>query len=152
MYHRVLLPLDGSELALSALPHARHVSGSDTELLLLQVVSPVDTYFAPHGLDPEELRQTQLRAAREFLEQKKRDLEAEGLHARVLVLEGQAARCIVETATRETVDLVVLSSHGHSGLRRIFFGSVAQKVLRRAPCPVLVVRQGLAASPADRPG
>jgi universal stress protein A len=60
------------------------------------------------------------------------------------LLEGEPAREVVQFAEREHVDLIVLGTHGRTGLARVLMGSVAENVVRRAPCPVLVVKQPLA--------
>lgn len=70
-------------------------------------------------------------------------LEAERLGAaavRSVLVRGRAAAAIVRLAEEERLDLLVVASHGHGGLRRLVLGSVAEEVVRAAPCPVLVVR------------
>ena len=69
----------------------------------------------------------------------------EGVRVSFLVWEGEPGEAIVEAATSEQVDLIVVGSHGRSGMGRFLIGSVSDYVVRRAPCPVLVVRGRLQA-------
>src|SRR5581483_7617983 len=126
---RVLVPLDGSELAERALVYARAVAGTAGEILLYQVLPPSVPIDDGDLLDPywtevfAEARADVLR----YLEG-------------VAVELGAAAQRIAEYARREKVDLVVLSSHGRAGVARWLLGSVAEELLREAPTPLLLVR------------
>ena len=78
--------------------------------------------------------------ARKNLQQAAEQLKDAGLTTRAIVVIGDAATAIVETAEREQVDLIVIATYGKTGWRRLAFGSVTEKVVRLATCPVLTIR------------
>lgn len=134
-FERILVPLDGSELAAEVLPLVREVAACyDSELILLHVGSlarPAEGgYVEPQGED--ELR--------EVLEPLRAELSEAGLKVRAVGACGDPASQILRAAEAEGADLVALSSHGRSGASRWWFGSVAEAVLRRCPTPVLIKR------------
>jgi len=144
----ILLPLDGSDLSLRALAHAeRLATGLQARLVLLRVGHVI----APEALGvPElsmalahELQLQQLRldeALTGYLEDLARPLREKGLNVETVVRMGDAASQIVELAESEHVDLVVMSSHGRTGLSRWIYGSVAERVLHNVRCSLMVVR------------
>jgi len=145
---RVLVPLDGSRLAELSLGALRRlgVSDSSAEVLLLQVVAPVNPVrlgrVAPSG--PGRTLEERQRTARRYLERVRRRLAARGLRVRLLVRAGDPAAQILRAAREQAADLIAMCTHGRSGLRRVMFGSVAEAVIRRTPLPLLVVRAGAA--------
>jgi nucleotide-binding universal stress UspA family protein len=154
MYERVLIPLDGSELAESILPFAEKLAGPlDAEILLLRVIEPLSTAGAlangdvvgPDGLFLEQVR------AKEYLSNLQERLGERGLRARSVLGLGVPATEIVEHAKAHKADLIAMSTHGRSGFGRLVFGSVAEEVLRTAPVPVLMIRMVArkAASPVE---
>ncbi len=125
MYQAILVPLDGSTLGEYAAHHAADLCRlCQGGLILVRVCATAD--------EDEE--------AHHYLEGMKNRLRSEGLMARTVVRVGQPTESIVATAEKERVDLIVLCSHGRTGLARTVFGSVAEAVVRMAPCPVLVVK------------
>ncbi len=149
MYHRILVPLDGSPLAEAALPHAAAIARRfGAGITLLQVVStlPVTTAVdaaatagAEAMLAMEAIEATE-QAAHDYLEEVARRPELEGISFRLRVVRGSPAREIVRLAQEERAELIVMSTHGRSGLGRLVFGSVADQVLREAGIPILLVR------------
>ena len=144
MFNKILIPLDGSALSARAVPVAYALAGPDSQLELLKAVDPVRVAegISAYGAGAtwlDELSQPHRRAADELA------LVRAGLPADLsvdsYVTEGDAAGTIVDTARETKADLIVMSSHGYSGLTRLMLGSVTEKVLRAAPCPVLVVRR-----------
>ena len=132
VYDRFLVPLDGSKLAEAAAAHAAELARRcGAELVLLRVC-----------LDSKNLRQ-----AVDYLDRVGEQARSEHLQARCEVYVGDPSSRILQTATEEAVDLIVMSSHGRTGLARSLFGSVAETVMRSAPCPVMVVPA--AARPRD---
>ena len=138
---RVLVPYDGSELAVSALEYASE-RYDDAEIVLLYVLDLVEAgYDAPPGAELPVFRSEWYEDAAEKAE---RILEA----SRSLVdaevesetVAGRPARAIVEYAEENEIDEIVLGSHGRDGVERILLGSVAETVVRRSPVPVTVVR------------
>ena len=87
----------------------------------------------------EGLREEAENNAREYLESVEKTLYEEGLNVRTLVTGSGPARTIVEVSESEGTDLVMLATHGRGGLDRLFVGSVAQRVVQHARCPVLLV-------------
>jgi nucleotide-binding universal stress UspA family protein len=147
MFTRVLVPLDGSALAERALGPAAGLAragGSAAQLILMRAPVPTQLFFAAEGgyglLYPEQSLAEANEAAAAYLESVRAAQATAGCAARSVLLEGDAAGAIVDAASEERADLIVMSSHGYSGLARWLLGSVAEKVLHAAPCPVLVVR------------
>ncbi|MFN8607469.1 MAG: universal stress protein [Vulcanimicrobiota bacterium] len=144
----LLVPLDGSELSLKALEHAEKLAHSlGAKITLLRV---------GHNLSPEafgipelsmavanELTLHQARSEGHlltYLEEKALPLRERGLKVEVVVRQGDPASQIVDLAESEHVDLVVMSSHGRTGLTRWIYGSVAERVLHNVRCSLMVVR------------
>lgn len=141
MYKKILVTLDGSPLAEKVLPHARQIAQKfGAELILLHVVRwpPISK-----SLEASQITEDQELAAREaesYLESVQEGLTAAGVTVRYAIVKGQPAAEIVDYAELEKVDLIAMSTHGRSGLSRWVLGSVAERVLRAAPCPVLLIR------------
>ena len=135
---KVLVPLDGSPLAEMALPTAIEVlrDSPDATLVLLRAV---EVTTLP-GIDPIEAQVAVVGEAESYLEGVAARLRDEG-RPRVItsVWYSGAAEAIVEAAHTRGVDLIVMSTHGRTGLRRVVLGSVAESVLRRTPTPILLV-------------
>ena len=148
---RVLVPLDGSELAEQALVHARAAVGTQGEILLYQAVAPATPIVEPMTRDSawaEMWENTQADALR-YLEEVATPLRAAGYRVRTAAEHGVPAERIARYARQEQVDLIVVSSHGRSGAARWLLGSVADDLLRHAPAPLLLLRPLLAM--AQRP-
>lgn len=142
MYERILVPLDGSALAERAIRHAREIArGARSEILLMQSVGfplPVvpEAVLMP---DPEWLSEAREEASR-YLEGIAAPLREAGMRVRTLLDERPAADAILHIATREEVDLIVMSSHGRGGLSRMLMGSVAESVFRATSRTVMLVK------------
>ncbi|HZT59518.1 MAG TPA: universal stress protein [Pyrinomonadaceae bacterium] len=141
----ILLPTDFSEFARGATPVAAEFARLlGARVICLHVVEPVvaPVSWTPTG-EPLPVAdfggQLDEAAARE-LPAFTRDEELEGLEVEELVTHGEPASEIVRVAEERGVGLIVISSHGRTGLGRIIFGSTAESVVRRAHCPVLVVK------------
>jgi nucleotide-binding universal stress UspA family protein len=140
----VIVPLDGSPLAEKALPYATVLAKTmDSELLLLraytltQTISTYDDYIP----DWNKLEAVSKGEAINYLDQKARELKREGLtRISPLALEGEAAEQIIDLAKRTANSLVVICSHGRSGVGRWVLGSVAERVTRHSVGPVLLIR------------
>jgi nucleotide-binding universal stress UspA family protein len=147
MFGKILVPLDGSELAERALQPAMELAAANAaELFLLSaaglkdmVVPSADAYGV---LWPEQSQERYHSELESYLGSITREQIPAGVgNVRSLVLDGDPAATIVDTAFMEDVELIVMSTHGRSGLGRWMFGSTTEKVLRAAPCPVMVVRE-----------
>lgn len=146
---RVLATTDGSEASLRALEQLGPLlRPEELELLLIHAFQlPSDGAFGAYALVVSTVDiERQLREGAEaLLQQGVHVLERHGLTARTMSVIGDPASVILETAERERVDLIVVGSHGRTGLQRFLMGSVAARVVGHAPCSVLVIkaRQGL---------
>ncbi len=129
MTKKILVPLDGSALAEQALDIAEKMLDPEVELLLLRVVGPLI------------VSSKQVDEARDYLEDMVSQLQAS--HRNVLldpiVAEGIAPEKIIEAAEEHDAGLIIMTTHGAGGLGRWLMGSVAEKVVRHAPCPVLTI-------------
>jgi nucleotide-binding universal stress UspA family protein len=140
---RIMVPLDGSPLARQALPLAVELATcARAELLLLTVVTPA-LGDAPPAFDAPPTAGT-LQRVRAELARELGDvgpqLRREGIPVTPLVEEGAPADVIIEEAARHRADLLVMATHGYSGLKRWALGSVADKVLHASTTPLLLVR------------
>ncbi len=141
MYKRVLLPLDGSPLAEQALPHAiAQARYAEAELILLRVVEPFAQARGLSVADLERIREQTEVWSREYLGRIAADVQQQGVSVQTATVEGRPHVAIAEYAESNQVDLIVMSTRGQSGLSRWFMGSVADRVVRGAMVPVLLVR------------
>jgi nucleotide-binding universal stress UspA family protein len=139
MMDHMLLPLDGSPLAECVLPHAVALARAfSAELTLLHVLArPTGEEQAPMDTVGWHLRRTE---AETYLREVAGRLEALGLTVKTMVLEGSAADRIVELADAGSVDLIVLSTHGRSGLSRWSISGVVQEIMVRVNVSTVIVR------------
>ncbi len=141
MYKRVLLPLDGSALAEQALPHAvAIVERFQAELILLRVLVPLPR---PPTAIPSVLQKAEeatMKFAREYLERLVADVQERDVKVQEATTVGRPHLQIIQYAETNKVDLIVMSTRGQSGLSRWLMGSVADRVVRGAGVPVLLVR------------
>lgn len=136
VYSTILVPLDGSALAARALPYA--VTLARASHARLSLVRAALAHPLP-GADPSEAQAAVVQRAERELEATAESLRSGGLTVETHVYYDEAARAIVDATERQAVDLVVMSTHGHGGLGRWVYGSVADRVLRRVAAPVLLV-------------
>lgn len=141
MFQKIMVPLDGSKLAEQAIPHAVSLASKTgakvilVRAMLLPVISPA----AWTTIDIARIRDDEEQAVTSYLAELCHKLEEENLRVASVALEGEAAQVLLDVAEEKNVDLIVMTSHGRTGLNRWLFGSVAEKVVRHAPCPVLTV-------------
>lgn len=137
-FDTILVPLDGSSLAEAALPKAAELAeSSGARLLLLRAAQALTL----PGVDPTEAQIRAVREAEEYLARVEEHLGALGFkNVECSVWYGPAAYAIVEATRLHKVDLIVMTTHGRSGLGRLILGSVAESVLRGTTTPILVLR------------
>jgi universal stress protein A len=143
MYHTILVPTDLSEPAEAAWAHARELARQCRgTLVLLYVAESVLAHFGVVGLVPSvnELEEQHDLAARLKLQELVAQAEELGLKVRSRVVSGRPWQKVVEVAAEEGADLIVIGTHGRTGFAREAIGSTAERVVREAHCPVLVVR------------
>lgn len=138
-YHRILVPLDGSELAEMAMMPAVEIAGfMNAEVHCLQVVTGLVL-----NLDPtlnQRIIDARVQMAEFYLQSLRRRFAESELNIITSTTTGSAAKSIIDYAEKEDIDLIVMSSHGQSALSRWVYGNVAIKILRRAPCDTLMIR------------
>jgi nucleotide-binding universal stress UspA family protein len=141
MFQKILVPLDGSPRAEQAIPIAAHLArAADGTLVFLDVVNPY-TDYAPYLSVPVPTPvDSSMDDARAYLRSLAARPDVQGLPAISEVLSGDSAAGILAAAREHHADVIVMSCHGRSGLTRWVLGSVAQKVARHAPIPVLILR------------
>jgi nucleotide-binding universal stress UspA family protein len=140
---KILFPTDFSETATYAWEHvATFAKEFDAAVLLLHVQAPLHP-TAEAYLPQEQWDRISQETAREATEQMEKLIREAGLkpgQARTAIRTGVAFEQIIKAAREVGADLIVMGTHGRTGLAHALLGSVAQKVVRKAPCPVLTVR------------
>jgi nucleotide-binding universal stress UspA family protein len=153
-FKRVLVPTDFSPPAIAALRYAAKViDPRSTEVLVLFVVEPI--VYAPAGYayavaDLGAVLAEQQRAGRAQLERLGRQWRTQIHKLRTILMTGSPATAIVSAAKKLKADAIIMSTHGHTGLKHLFLGSVAERVVRTARCPVLTVRGSAGVARAAR--
>jgi nucleotide-binding universal stress UspA family protein len=142
MYKKILVPLDGSELAKMALEQAEKLAKTfDAEIILFQVVPFMPIYGSPELVTPLIVDEKQKEAAETYLLNLSEELKKGGLKVAATVRTGQQVAVeIIDFAKETGVDLIIMCTHGRSGISRWVMGSVALKVLTRAETPILLIR------------
>jgi len=151
---RVLVPLDGSELATAILPPARQLADVlGAEIRLLRIVAPPtfkhvegypDLIGVPHGADVGE--------AESYLETIAATFRADGQAVTTEVVDGTAAAStIADVAEQDDVDVIAMSTHGRGGVARLVMGSVAAGTIQRATTPILLLRPEAMHHPMAQP-
>jgi universal stress protein A len=143
---RILVPTDFSETSDAALRYARTLAETFSASLHL-VHAFEDPYaagaLAPevYGAVPQELRDSALQLAATNLDERLSTADRDRFRGTTAVVMGAPAAAIVKYATDHGIDLIVMGTHGRGGVAHLLLGSVAEKVVRTAPCPVLSVRE-----------
>jgi nucleotide-binding universal stress UspA family protein len=150
MYKKVLVPLDGSKLAECVLPHLETIAGGCgvQTVVFFRVVrpfNPVTTYGAYLGegagaVNLMRINEEDFKAAEDYLRELVQRVKYRGVEAVWKVVKGNEAESIADYAKNNEVDLILIATHGRSGVSRWVLGSVADRVLRSACVPVLMIR------------
>ncbi len=144
MYRKILAPLDGSEFSEYSLEHVKAVAKGcrAKEVVLLRVIEPLLQTEDLGGVTTEDwYRDAQSKARAEtekYVSQVADKLKKEGIAAKGIVVLGKAADEILDYATKNQMDLIIMGTHGRSGVSRWVIGSVADKIIRHSPVPILV--------------
>lgn len=145
MYKKILAPLDGSQYSECSLDHVKTIARgcSVPEVILLRVVEPIVATdmaaFAQTGIDIMPYMKEIESAAGLYINKKVEELKKEGLQVEGFVTVGRAADTILSYIDEHGIDLVIMSTHGRSGISRWLMGSVADKVVRNSKAPVLLI-------------
>ena len=150
MFNKILVPLDGSKLGEAALPHVENLAIiANSEVILYQAVPPADgIVLSPDGEMLSAVSEERAKgyaselvdAAQRYLDELRDKLASKGVTVRTEVQLGHSAESIIDFAKTGEIDLIAMSTHGRSGIRRWVFGSVADKALHAAESPVLLIR------------
>lgn len=145
MYKKILVPVDGSDLVEGTLNHIRALTKevSVEEITLLNVFK-VDTRYAElygKNFDVNKMREALGGSARKYVAEIGSQLNAEGIKVKTTAVEsngGGPAERITEYAANNSMELIIMGTHGHTGLRKLIAGRVASRVLKSSPVPVLL--------------
>jgi len=145
VYQKILVPLDGSTTAECALSHVKNLvkDGAAGEVTLLNVVNVYPPLRGEYTgrIDIDTMRERIFTESRKYLAEVESRLASEGIKVKVETLEGnQPADTISDYARKTGVNMIVIATHGYTGLRKLMFGSVALGVLHESHLPILLIR------------
>ena len=145
MYQKILVPLDGSELAECVLSHVEVLArGCQAKsVVFIRVVEPIRQTGGEYMMDSDQLKKFESEnrlAAGEYLKKISAKVSLGGAVVKTEVVSGRPAEILADYATKNQVDLIVIATHGRSGVSRWVWGSVADRILRSACVPVMMVR------------
>ncbi len=143
-YKKILVPLDGSELAELALVEACATTElSHAEITLLQVIVPIENVIFAHDYLPisiDERREARICRAQEYLDDVCGRMKCETITVHTSVEMGLVAKTIIDYAHEHSIDLIIMTTHCHSVLKRWVYGSVTNEVLSGTDILILVLR------------
>ena len=142
--NKILVPVDFSDYSKSSLRYAVNFSKLfKAEMILIYVVEPViyPPDFSMGQIAIPSVHSEWDKRAREELDKLSKSEIPADVKVKSIIKTGKPFMEIIETASEENVDLIIIATHGHSGVEHILFGSTAEKVVRKAPCPVLTLRE-----------
>ncbi len=153
MFTNILVPLDGSELAEQAVPKAQtlaqsfnatvhlvHVVSRNPEMEALRVSGDINVQEMETNLElARQLVEGRVTRGKEFLERAASQLESAGVEAKVAVTEGAPHESIISYSKENRIDLIVMSTRGYGGVKRLLLGSTTDRVIRSCETPVLVL-------------
>jgi len=150
MYNKIMVPLDGSELAECALPHVEAITTGCkiANVVFVRVLQPLQLparlpaqgEFGFQEKDRREIDEQRKKAAEAYLEKIVQQTALEGAALSYVVLEGDVAETLANWAENNGVDLIIIASHGRSGVSRWVMGSVADRILRSVCAPIMMIR------------
>jgi len=147
MFETILVPLDGSKLSEIVLPYAQELAGAlGSEVVLVSVCEPAEDQYC-------HIQQVYMERMAEFVKERlKESAMVEVKKVKSVVLRGKPAEEIVNYAERNNISLIIMASHGRSGIMRWIMGSIANKVIQRTSTPILLIRASSAQPEVDREG
>ncbi len=149
MYKKVMVPLDGSRVAECVLPHLETVMRGCQDLPEIVLVRAVEPISVPVGREMTQFSSLdqvadfevhQKSDAERYLKEKIDYLRERGINARSEIVFGKAGSALTDFAHKNSFDLIIIATHGRSGITRLVWGSVAEHILRTVNAPVLMVR------------
>jgi nucleotide-binding universal stress UspA family protein len=146
MYRKILVPLDGSKLAECVFPHVEALAkgGQVQEVVFVRVREPFRPFsgadYVMNEREMARIESEQIAAAEKYLREVANQVHLGGLKSHGELLKGPVAETLAEYADKNGVDLIIIATHGRSGVSRWVWGSVADRILRSSCVPVLMVR------------
>jgi len=138
---KILCPTDFSEAAYKALAAAKELAIKfDAELWIVHGVEPIKALTAPANFPLSVYYQERMKAAEKQMAAVVEERISDHRQVKVRVEMSAPADAVIRVAEAEALDLIVIATHGESAFHHLLFGSVAEKVIRQAPCPILVIR------------
>jgi nucleotide-binding universal stress UspA family protein len=156
MYDKIAVPLDGSPVAECVIPHIEALAKSpSSEVQLITVIEPVEIpTLGRIALTEDDLKliHTEMeKDARTYHDEIAGRLRRAGIKTRSVILRGKPAETLIEYVHNNGIDLVVMATHGRSGLTKLFWGSITEKVIRAINVPVMLIKAGPCANDAVQP-
>ncbi len=146
MIKKILVPIDFSDYSKKALHYTVKLAKSfDAELFLVYVIEPM-VYPADLSMGQMVMPQSEVNLsekAKSELEELATNEIGDSLNYNILIKTGKPFMEVIETASEVDADLIIIATHGHTGVEHLLFGSTAEKIVRKAPCPVLTLREPL---------
>lgn len=141
---KILVPIDFSDFSKSSLRYA--VSFAKQFNAVIYIIYVVEPIIYPPDFSMGQIAIPSVNAewderAKEELERLAKTEIPDGVKVKTILKNGKPFLEIIDTAAEENIDLIIIATHGHSGVEHILFGSTAEKVVRKAPCPVLTLRE-----------
>ncbi|MDD5399278.1 MAG: universal stress protein [Dehalococcoidia bacterium] len=145
MYKKIMVPLDGSQIAECVIPHIETIAKkSAAKVELVTVIEPLEIPTRGQiAISDDEIKQIDAEGKKEankYLDQVSDRLTKAGIKAETVILSGRAADRLTRYAINNEVDLIIMATHGRSGISKLFWGSVAEKILRATDIPVLLIK------------
>ncbi len=141
--NRILCPVDFSDESKDTLQYAiEFARNSGAEIVLLNVLPSESMYSYDTYVVPMSVLESTRKSAEEELDKLALKVKSELVNSKIIteIADGKPADSITESAKRNETDLIIMSSHGRTGISRLLLGSVAELVLREAHCPVMVIK------------
>ena len=141
-YKKILVCLDGSALAETALPHAQSLATDEqAEILLLRIsANPAAEFsFSDPGLAHALIEEMEAETLT-YMQSARGRLQKAGVRTSFLICQGPIAETILQVAAEHQADVIVMSTHGRSGVKRWLLGSVADRIVTHSNVPVLLIR------------
>lgn len=144
-YKKILVCLDGSPLAEAALPHAQILaSDEEAEILLLRVsANPAAEFSFSDPAIANSVIQEMESETLHYMQSVRSRLQKAGFRTSFLIRQGAVAETILQTASEIQTDVIVMSTHGRSGVQRWLLGSVADRIVTHSNIPVMLIRPGI---------
>jgi nucleotide-binding universal stress UspA family protein len=146
LYSKIVVPLDGSELAECILPHLEAFAAGNPAVVitLVRVVTPIEIHYkAALPIDEKQeklINEAAFELAEEYLLKVKKRLAASRINVSTSVLSGQTVSTLIDYIKKSGADLLFVATHGRSGLNRLFMGSVADKLVHSSDIPIFLIR------------